>query len=188
MGGYGTLFGCLKYPEKFNVGVALSPLISFLDLIDYKMISPIYKLVYGKKKAEDMGKKEVEDILDTADLIFTDKNRLIPSIKRNSNGEIIEMNESSKKKWLEYEIIEILKNSPEPFRNMKILINCEMKDEFGFSAQTKKLQKVLTDMGIEKEVDIDIYFNKNSEKLSPHEVGIGFHLFPGILYCLKNLG
>ena len=57
-----------------------------------------------------------------------------------------------------------------------------------FLAQTMKLQKVLTDMGIEKEIDIDIYYNKNSEKLSPHDVGIGFQLFPGILYCLKNMG
>ena len=188
MGGYGTLYGCLKYPEKFNVGVALSPLLSFLDLLDYKMDVPILKLVYGKKKAEEMGSKEIEDILDTADLIFSDKNRLIPSIKRNSEGKIIEMDDSIKKKWLEYEIIEIIKNSSQPFRNMKILINCERKDDYGFSAQIKKLQKVLTNMGIEQEIDIDIYYNKNSEKLSPHDVGIGFHLFPGILYCLKNMG
>jgi len=90
MGGYGTLYGCLKYPEKFNVGVALSPLISFLDLIDWEMIIPIYKLVYGKKKAIEMGSKEIEDILDTIDLIFSDDNRLIPSLKRNSDGDIID--------------------------------------------------------------------------------------------------
>jgi len=187
MGGYGTLYGCLKYPEKFNVGVALSPLLSFLDLLDCKMDVPILKLVYGKKKAEEMGSKEIEDILDTADLIFSDKNRLIPSIKRNSEGKIIEMDESIREKWLENEIIEIIKNSSQPFRNMKMLINCERKDDYGFSAQTKKLQKVLTNMGIEKEIDIDIYYNKNSEKLSPHDVGIGFQLFPAILYCLKNI-
>ncbi len=185
MGGYGTLYGCLKYPEKFKVGVALSPLTSFLDLLDWKMIIPIYKLVYGKKKAEEMGFKEMEDILDTTDLIFCNENRLIPSIKRNSNGNIIEMDESAKKKWLEYDIIEMIKKSPNPFQDIKILVNCEKEDEFGFSTHIKKFHKVLSNMGIEHEVDI--YFDRNSEKLSPHQVGIGFQLFPGILYCLKNM-
>lgn len=185
MGGYGTLYGCSKYPEKFKVGVALSPLISFLDLIDWKMIIPIYKLVYGKKKAIEMGSKEIEDILDTTDLIFCNDNRLLPSIKRNSDGDIIEMNESAMQKWLEYDIIEIIKNSTNPFQNIKLLVNCEKEDEFGFSAQIIKFQKVLSKMGIEHEVDI--YSDKGSEKLSPHQVGIGFQLFPGILYCLKHI-
>ncbi len=185
MGGYGTLYGCLKYPEKFKVGVALSPLISFLDLLDWKMIIPIYKLVYGKKKAEEMGLKEIGDILDTADLIFSNENRLIPSIKRNSDGIIIEMDESAKKKWLEYDIIEMVKSSTNPFQDIKLLVNCEIADEFGFSAQIKKFQKFLFKMGIEHEVDI--YFDRRSEKLSPHQVGIGFQLFLGILYCLKHI-
>ena len=185
MGGYGTLYGCLKYPEKFNVGVALSPLISFLDLLDWKMIIPIYKLVYGKKKAIEMGSKEIEDILDTIDLILCNDNRLLPSIKRNSDGNIIEMDESAKKKWLEYDIIEIIRSSTNPFQDIKLLVTCEREDEFGLSAQIEKLKVFLTTMGIEHEVDI--YFDKSSENLSPHQLGIGFQLFPGILYCLKNM-
>ena len=185
MGGYGTLYGCLKYPEKFNVGVALSPLISFLDLLDWKMIIPIYKLVYGKKKAIEMGSKEIEDILDTIDLILCNDNRLLPSIKRNSDGNIIEMDESAKKKWLEYDIIEIIRSSTNPFQDIKLLVTCEREDEFGLSAQIEKLKVFLTTMGIEHEVDI--YFDKLAEKLSPHQLGIGFQLFPGILYCLKNM-
>ena len=185
MGGYGTLYGCIKYSGKFKVGVALSPLISFLDLLDWKMIVPIYKLVYGKKKAEEFGRKDIGDILDTADLVFCNENRLIPSIKRNSDGNIVEMNESAKKKWLGYDVIEMVKSSPHPFRNIKLLVNCEKADEFGFSSQIKKFQKVLSKMGIEHEVDI--YFDRGSEKLSPHQVGIGSQLFPGILYCLKNI-
>ncbi len=185
MGGYGTLYGCLKYPEKFKVGVALSPLISFVDLLDWKMIIPIYKLVYGKKKAEELGIKDIGDILDTTDLILSNGNRLIPSIKRNSDGFIIDMDESAKKKWMKYDILEMVKNSPNPFQNIKLLVNCEKEDEFGFSVQIKKLQKLLIEMEIEHEVDI--YFDKLAEKLSPHQLGIGFQLFPGILYCLKNI-
>ena len=187
MGGYGTLYGCLKYPEKFNVGVALSPVISFLDMLEIKFILPIYARIFGKKKAEKLGSEDLWEIMDTVDLICCDDNRLIPSIKRNSNGSIIEMNEFSKKKWMENDIIEMVKNATNPFQNIKLMVNCEVADEFGLSTQIKKFQKVLFEMGIEKDVDIDIYLDKHSEKLSPHEVGIGSHLFPGILYCLKNL-
>ncbi|MHA1719793.1 MAG: alpha/beta hydrolase [Promethearchaeota archaeon] len=185
MGGFGTLYGCLTHPEKFSVGVALSPLISFLDLLDQKMVVPIYKLLYGKKKAEDLGAKEMEDILDTSDLIFCGKDRLIPSIKRGLNGSIVEMDESSKKKWLEYDIIELVKKSPDPFQNIKLLINCEKTDEYGFPEQIEKLDLILTEMGVKHETDI--YFNKLAERFSPHMVGIGINLYSGILYCLKNM-
>ena len=187
MGGYGTLLGCLRYPEKFNVGVALSPLLSFLDLLEMKRIIPLFQLAFGKRKAEYFGKKDVEDVLDTADLIISDKNRLIPSIKRDIDDKIIQMDESIKKKWLEYEIIEIIKNTPQPFCNIKVLINCEIKDEYGFSAQIKKLQDFLATLEIEQDVEIDNYYNKIAEKFSPHILGIGFHLFPGIIYCLENI-
>ncbi|QEE17570.1 alpha/beta hydrolase-fold protein [Promethearchaeum syntrophicum] len=187
MGGYGTLLACLKSPEKFNVGVALSPLISFLDLLELKKIMPLYQLAFGKKKAEYYGKKDVEDVLDTADLIITDNDRLIPTIKRDTAGKIIKMDESIRKKWLEYDIIEIIKKTPQPFSNIKIMINCEIKDEYGFSAQIMKLKTFLAKMEFKHKVDIDIYQNKIAEKLSPHILGIGYHLFPGIYYCLENM-
>ncbi|QEE17571.2 alpha/beta hydrolase-fold protein [Promethearchaeum syntrophicum] len=187
MGGYGTLYGCLKYPEKFNVGVALSPVLSFLDILEIKFIMPLYIRIYGKKKAEKLSSKDLGEIMDTFDLIFCNDNRLIPSIKRNSNGSIIEMNEFSKKKWMENDIIEMVKNAPNPFQNIKLLVNSEIADEFGLSTQIKTFQQVLSEIGIEQGVDIDIYYDKSSEKISPHEVGILSHLFPGILYCLKNI-
>ncbi len=65
MGGYGALSICLHHPEKFIASVSLSPANMSFDLLDWKLVSPIYVKLLGREMAEQSGATSFGDILDT---------------------------------------------------------------------------------------------------------------------------
>jgi len=108
MGGAGTLRICLAHPEKFIAAAALSPGNLVPDLIDWKLVVPLMNELFSEKISKKMGAKSWADILDTCDLIFSQDNPLLPSIKRDENGKIISMNEDALNNWMKYNINDIM--------------------------------------------------------------------------------
>ncbi|MHA1519850.1 MAG: alpha/beta hydrolase [Promethearchaeota archaeon] len=185
MGGFGSLIGGLLYNHQFSAVSALSPAISWLELLDHPMVVPIYKLLYGRRKAKRLGAEDIEDILDTCDLIFANDTPLIPTLKRDeSSNEIIAMDENAKNKWISFDLKEMLKSAPSPFHNIKLQILCEESDEYGFGPQIAQFVTELDKLGIEHSTEI--YKDSFAARISPHMLGIERNILKGIKFCLKS--
>lgn len=185
MGGFGALVGGILYPDQFSAIASLSPAISWLELLNQQMIVPIYSRVYGKKKALRLGQEDVDDILDTADLIFTHNNPLLPSIQRDAEGKIEQMDPEAKKNWEKYDLKQLLKTIDSPYEGISLHINVEESDEYGFADQVREFQQVLDEMRIPH--DINIYSNSYAKKVTPHMIGIEISVLPSLKYVLDRI-
>ena len=181
MGGAGTLRLCLSYPEKFISAVALSPGNLVPELIDWQLIVPLNKLLFGEKISKRMGKKTWADILDTCDLIFSKENLLLPSIRRDENGKIVKLSQDSLNNWINYNINNLIKKHPEALKKVHLMINCARNDEMGSAIATKQIHETLNEFKIPHQYEL--YDNPNIN-LSPHILGIAYHIVPAIKFCL----
>jgi enterochelin esterase-like enzyme len=182
MGGAGTLRICLSYPEKFIAAAALSPGNVVPKLLDWELIFPLNKLLFGEKIAKRMGQKTWGDILDTCDLIFSKENPLLPSIKRDESGKVIDMNSDSFDNWMSYDINNLIKKHPEALKQVHLMISCARNDEMGSAIATEQIHETLNEFKISHQYEL---YDDPKASLSPHILGIGYHITPAIRFCLE---
>ncbi|TFG17220.1 MAG: alpha/beta hydrolase [Promethearchaeota archaeon] len=182
MGGYGALFAAMNYPNLFNSAVSLSPVITPYELLNHHMIVPLFARIYGKKKALRQGDKELVDILDTIDLIFSPDSRLVPEDIDPSNRKFNLDNQKGIENWTHSDLVELLNQKGENLSHLKLLINCEESDEFNLAYQVKNFHEKLNEMNIPHHSEI--YKDEFAAKVSPHQVGISSKIMDGIKFSL----
>jgi len=183
MGGFGTLYLTLLYPNLFISAAALSPAnLGKMDLLDWELRIPIYEETLGEKMGREIGRSTWKDICDTLDLIFSKENPLIPSIEKEENGNIKDYDQEAYENWQKYDLNNVIKKHPKALKDINLLIKCEKSDEFGLTEGTKKIHEILDDLNIEHQFDL---YTDPRASLSPHILGIGYNNLPGIKYCCK---
>ena len=184
MGGFGTLYGAMMYPEKFQAAYALSPAISWLELLEISFVIPLYSAIYGKRKAAILGQKEIDDILDTADLIYAKEYPLLPTIQRDNQRKILSVDEKAKDLWMQWDLKLLAKTHADALKSVYLGISCEEQDEYQFTPQIRAFQKTL------EELDIPCQFNFNDDsyaaKSSPHSVGIAQQVLDSLTFCAQH--
>jgi S-formylglutathione hydrolase FrmB len=185
MGGAGVLRIALTYSEKFIAGAALSPGNLVRELLNWNLVVPLNKLLFGDKISKKMGKKTWADILDTCDLIFSKDKPLLPSIKRDENGEIISLNQDSLDNWIKHDINNLIKENPNALKKINLLLNCARKDEMGSAIATQGIHETLNKFDIPHQYEL--YNNDPKLSLSPHVLGIAYHIVPAIEFCLQYI-
>jgi len=184
MGGYGTLYITIHHPEKFIAAASLSPgNPRDKTLLNWKLRIPLYEEMFGSKFNEKIGDMAWADILDTYDLLFSNEKRLIPTIKRDENGNIIDFDEEAYNNWTRYDLVNLIEKKPQSLKNVKLLLNCAKNDEFGLTQVANSIHETLLKHGIDHE--FDLYLDEWT-RLSPHILGIGYHILDGIKFCLKS--
>ena len=181
MGGYGALLGGIKYSDQYNIVIAMSPLITPLNLFNVEMQRPIYRKIYGKKKAKAMGQKDIDDIRDSSDLIFSHNSPVIPTMKQ-TDGKLILTNQEGIENWRVNDLLHILPQFPSAFNNLSLILNCDVLDEYNFAPEIREFHQALQTRNIPHE--LDLYRDKQAEKISPHSLGIGNQILPSIKKCL----
>jgi len=184
MGGYGALLGGILYPDRFGAIAALSPSICCLDLLDVRFVVPFNRILFGDAKAEEMGRKELGDIMDTCDLVFSKNRPLLPTIRRDEGGRSVRMDDQARENWARSGLGYLLGRHPRAFQDVRLLLNCARSDEFGFAEPCSRFHVQLQDKGIEH--DFEIYSEPKAERISPHILGIAWHILPGLRFCLQG--
>lgn len=185
MGGFGTLYLCLYHPDKFISAASLSPgNLGSRDLsrLNWKLRVPIYEEIFGAKMSAEIGDSAWRDIIDTIDLVFSNDNRLLPTIKRDESGNVIGYNEEILNKWEKYDINYLISKKLNAFKEVHLLLNCAENDEFGLDEGVKKIHETLLEYGIAHEFDL---YSDPEIALTPHILGIGYHILPGIRFCVQ---
>ena len=124
------------------------------------------------------------DIIDTYDLIFSNDNRLLPSIKKNKEGKIIDYNKEAYQNWHNYELINLLEKHPNSLKDLHLQINCHNLDEFGLTRVTEEIHRKLQLLKIDHDYEL---YSDEAALLTPHILGIGYRILPGIEHCLKYI-
>jgi pimeloyl-ACP methyl ester carboxylesterase len=186
MGGYGTLYLAILHPEQFKTIAALSPgNHSDLEMMTtWKLKIPIYTEIFGDKMSTEIGDYAWGDIIDTYDLIFSNDNRLLPSIKKNKEGKIIDYNKEAYQNWHNYELINLLEKHPNSLKDLHLQINCHNLDEFGLTRVTEEIHRKLQLLKIDHDYEL---YSDEAALLTPHILGIGYRILPGIEHCLKYI-
>ena len=183
MGGFGTFYLCLHHPELFSSAVALSPGNFTLELVELNLKSPILEKIVGEEIATNMEKLMSEDIMDTLDLIASKDNPIASSVKRDENGKILEMNMDIWKKWQKYDINYIIRDKPNSLKQVNLMLNCEIDDEYGLNTVAEKIHETLLEFDIEHQFEM---YSDPEAALSPHYFGMIFHFLTSIRFCLKH--
>ncbi|MGQ9722385.1 MAG: alpha/beta hydrolase-fold protein [Candidatus Jordarchaeum sp.] len=182
MGGYGTLSICLHHPEKFVAAAALSPANITIDLLDWKLVTPIYEKLLGREIAEQLGASTYGDIMDTFDILFSKDNPLMPTVKRDKSGKIVKWDKKAANNWQKYDINYMIRKNPNALKKVQLLINCESTDEYGLTDETKKIHKTLEELEIKHQFEV---YSDPKAALSPHILGIAYQIIPGIKFCTQ---
>ncbi len=183
MGGYGTLYLAVHHPEKFISAVSLSPAdFSGFGLTQVKLRIPIFTRLFGEKFSNQLGDSEMDDILDTMDLITSKNNPLLPSIKNDSEGNVVDYNKEALNNWLKHDINKLVRENPEAFKKVHLYLSCDLEDEFKLADGVKKLHETLNELDIPHMCDLD---RDPKAALTPHMLGIGYRFLPGIKFCLQ---
>ncbi len=183
MGGYGTLYVAAQHPEMFIAAAALSPGNFTIEMVDWKLIMPYAEMLLGREIAEKDGKAEMDDILNTIDLLFSKETPLLSSIMRDETGKRISANLEAVKNWEKYDLNTILKINPDAFKRVHLYLYCEQNDDFGLEPETRRIHETLLTAGCVHEFEIG---RDPMTRLSPHVAGIAYHILPGIRFCLKH--
>ncbi|MFX0104613.1 MAG: hypothetical protein ACFE75_03870, partial [Candidatus Hodarchaeota archaeon] len=149
---------------------------------DLKLRIPLYKEIFGTEMSNKIGDMAWADILDTYDLVLSKKNPLIPSIKRNSDGNIIDYSKEAENNWGMFDINRLIRENPNALKKLHIMLNCESSDEFGLTSASERLHETLLELNINHEYEI---YSDPKVALSPHIMGIGSKIMNAILFCLK---
>ncbi len=184
MGGYGVLSLCSYHPEKFMAAVSLSPGNITAKRLNWKLRIPLYEKMFGKKFNDKVGDSAWGDIINTFDIISSKDNPLLPSIKRDENGIMTDYDNEAFNNWEKYNLNNVIKENPEAFKELHLQLNCEKTDEFGLTQVSEEIHAILSELGVDHE--FEIYSDKKTV-MSPHIFGIGYHILPGIRFCLKYI-
>ncbi|NHJ21745.1 MAG: hypothetical protein EAX91_12430 [Candidatus Lokiarchaeota archaeon] len=182
MGGVGTLRICIAHPEKFVAAAALSPGDLHPDLLDWKFVVPLFKEIFGDRMSQEMGKKSWADILDTCDLVYSKDNPLLPTIKRDENGKVVSLNGDALDNWMKTRIINLIRERPNALKEIKLLINCAQNDEMGLAVGAEQLHETLNEFEIAHQFEL---YDDPKASLTPHILGIGYHIIPAMRFCLQ---
>jgi enterochelin esterase-like enzyme len=183
MGGYGALYLSLHHPDKFSSVVALSPAnIKSIEATNWKLRIPFYEEIFDREMSDKIGDNLWADILDTYDLILSKSIPLIPSIKRDTNGNIIDYSKEAEKNWRKFDINDLIREKPDALKDLHILFNCERSDDFGLTSASERLHETLLELNIDHEYEI---YSEPKAALSPHIFGIGSKILEGIRFCLQ---
>ena len=185
MGGYGALLGGILHPDRFGAIAALSPSICCLDLLDLRFVVPFNRALFGEAKAVEMGRKELGDILDTCDLVFSNDRPLLAAIKRDGEGRAVQMDEQARENWARSDLGYLLDRRPDAFDGVRLQLNCARSDEFGFAGPCRRFHAQLEERGIEH--SFQIYSEPKAERISLHILGIAWHILPALRFCLHPI-
>jgi S-formylglutathione hydrolase FrmB len=184
MGGYGALLCGIHHPELFSAVAALSPVIACLDLLDVRLVIPMNRLLMGRARAEQRGRIDIEDILDTCDLVFSRNRPLMPTVRRDRDGRAAGMDDQARRNWEESDLCLRARSHPAAFRDARVLVNCEESDEFMIADPCRRLHAVLEELGVRHE--FEVYRDRRAARLSAHALGIAWHVLPALRFCLAG--
>jgi len=128
------------------------------------------------------GLKDVK-LFDNMELLSVWRNNLKGIKWTDENGNIIDYNDDILSKWEQYDINYIIKQKPDAFKQVHLLLNCAINDEFGLTDGVKKIHETLLEHGIEHQFEI---YSDPKVELTPHMLGIGYHILPGIRFCIEK--
>ena len=185
MGGYGALLGGILHPSLFEAIVSLSPSISCLDFLDVRLVVPLYRIFLKDTKAEKIGRMQLEDILDTCDLVYSKDRPLLPTLKRDEKGRAVAMDDKARDNWARSDLGSLVESQPEAFQGIRLLFNCDESDEFGLAGPCRRFHTQLQRQGIDHA--FEIYSDPETARISPHSLGIARHILPGLRFCLQGL-
>ena len=95
---------------------------------------------------------------------------------------IIDYSKEAFDNWAKNDLINLIEKFRDSLRKVHLQLNCESTDEFGLTEVAISLHEKLEELGIEH--DYEIYSDPKAA-LSPHILGIGYHILPGIRFCLQ---
>jgi enterochelin esterase-like enzyme len=183
MGGYGAMVMAIHHPEKFAACVVLSPANLTADVLNLRVVIPIHERLFGRERAAEYGSLLWSDILHTADLVCSRDKPLMPTIKRNKNGEIIGWDEEAYNNLYKHNLNYMIKENPNALKQVKLMLKTAANDEFMIARVTEEIHKTLVERGIEHEYEI---YTDPKAALSPHIIGISYNVIPGIKFCLRQ--
>ena len=159
MGGYGTLNLAVHHPEKFIAAVSLSPgTLSSLRFNPVKLRIPLIQKLFGEKLSIKIGDSSMDDILDTLDLIMPGDS------------------------WTKHDINKLVRENPDAFKKVHLSLSCDLDDEFKLADGVARLHDTLSELDIPHEYDLSL---DPKAALTPHGLGIGYRILPGIKFCLQ---
>jgi len=186
MGGYGALLGAILHPERFAAAAALSPSICCLDLLEITLRVPFMRRLLGRKAAARRGDQDVEDILETCDLIYSGDRPLLPSLRRDTAGRIVGKDTAAWERWAAGDAGLLADHSRGALSGVRLLVSCHEQDEFGFAGPCRRFSAGLHRLGVAH--TLSIYDDPQAARLSPHTMGIAWHILPALRWCLETLG
>ncbi|MEX2680925.1 MAG: alpha/beta hydrolase [Candidatus Sigynarchaeota archaeon] len=180
MGGYGAMYLGIKYPGVFGAVASLAPGNLLWTMVDWKLYSPLYERLLGKRYAKKQGEHEWSDIVDTIDMIYSKDTPLVPSIKRDDAGKITSASDAAIANWRKFDLSEMVNEHPGALKGKPVFIYVDAKDEFGLCPPTRQLHETLLAHGIEHE-----FHNPDDPAvaISPHVLGCGTNILPAFKFC-----
>jgi pimeloyl-ACP methyl ester carboxylesterase len=157
MGGYGAILGATLYPDTFGVVAALSPAVCCLDVIGHHMVAPYRRLLAGQRSAAEEGRQTIEDILDSCDMVYSRDRPLLPSLRHDNEGQLIDYDEETWERWEQWDLARMIRNRPAAL------------DELGIAH------------------DFEIYNDRLSGVTSPHMVGIAGRIGPALHWAVRRM-
>lgn len=88
------------------------------------------------------------------------------------------------KNWQKYDLNQILRMYPESLKEVPLMLNCELDDEYGFAAETTILHETLNELGIAHHFEI---YSDLKSTLYAHAFGCVYQILPGIRFCLQHI-
>jgi S-formylglutathione hydrolase FrmB len=184
MGGYGTLCLCMDYPGKFSAAAALSPGNFTIDSVPWRLHIPLMEKLLGKERADKADSETWDDILDSVDLVYAPGRRLLPTIRKDGNGRVLEYDQEAAQRWDEHDINILIARNPGIFKKIPLQVNCSRDDEFSLAGEAAKLHLTLQQLRINHEFD---FYSDPAAALSPHILGIAYRVMPAIRFCLRYI-
>lgn len=185
MGGYGVLLGGIHHPQRFAAVAALSPNICCLDLLETTLLVPYLRRLHGPERARRQGAEDLEDILDTCDLVFSGDRRLLPSLRRDGDGRVVERDAAAWERWAASDAGRLAESTPGAFADVRLSVSCHEQDEFGFAGPCCRYSAALERLGVAHR--LEIYRDRLAARLSPHTMGIAWSILGALHWCLGQL-
>lgn len=180
MGGYGAMHLGITFPDVFGAVASLAPGNLLWTMVDWKLYSPLYERLLGKRYARKDGEHEWRDILDTTDMIYSRDAPLLPSIKRDAAGKIVGASEAAIANWRRFDLSAMVGEQPAALKGKPVFLYCDAKDEFGLCPPTRQLHEALIEHGIEHEFQNP---DDPAVAITPHVLGCGINIMPALKFC-----
>jgi len=187
MGGYGALSVGFRNLNYFKSIAALSPPdVIIEELLVLKLRTPIYEMIFRPEMAAKYLDAMLGDMLDSLDLVWSNENPLLSSIKRDDSGKPISFDTKAAENWNQGSLTTLLKQtykkSPEFMKNVNVYLSCEKNDEFHLSQVAENIHHQLEKFGVQHSLDLS---DDPKAKLSPHLFGCLYKIIPAIQHFLS---